>query len=303
MTAFDGVLVGAIIACLICAIQIFPNDADAKKRSSFITALCVLVIAILIICIAAFKFQWDSEILDIPSDETTAPETPETAKPETIAPSTQETTIPEIRLIPNDVRIGDTFTFGTYEQDNITAEAEKIEWLVLAKDENRILVLSKYGLDSERYNKTYKTVTWATSNIRTWLNDGFYNDAFTAEEQELILLSRIEPGDSPDKDCDSGTGTEDHVFLLSWEEMKTYIQENALIDTSNTLLCRPTEYAVKEKGAYKNEKGYGWWWLRTSVINNCYAASVNSDASIDLKNGKVNSPNAVIRPAMWVIVE
>lgn len=284
MTAFDGVLIGAVIACLICAIQIFPNGKEYQKRSFFITSLCVLIIAILVICIAAFKFQWPSEILDIPPDETASPTTEATASEPTI---------------PDNVRIGDTIPLGTYEQDNdLSNGKEAIEWLVLEKEGDKILVLSKLGLDSDLFNRTYKPVTWETCTIRDWCK-GFYDDAFTSEEQESILLSTLQPGTCPAEDCDKGNATEDHVFLLSLDEVTAYVKENGQLDP-DALLCRPTEYAVQEAGAYKNGTGHGWWWLRTSTNNNCYACSVNSDGTIDLSKGTVTSPNAAIRPAMWL---
>ena len=48
---------------------------------------------------------------------------------------------------------GDYFTFGAYEQDNNLANGpEPIEWIVLAKEEKKILIISRYGIDACPYN-------------------------------------------------------------------------------------------------------------------------------------------------------
>ena len=48
---------------------------------------------------------------------------------------------------------GDTFEFGKYEQDNdLSNGKERIEWIILEKEDNRILAISKYVLDGKSYN-------------------------------------------------------------------------------------------------------------------------------------------------------
>lgn len=50
------------------------------------------------------------------------------------------------------LKVGDTFTFGHYEQDNNSSNGkEPIEWLVLDRKGNEVLVISKYCLDSKPY--------------------------------------------------------------------------------------------------------------------------------------------------------
>lgn len=53
-------------------------------------------------------------------------------------------------------------TFGHYEQDNDTANGpEEIEWLILDYDaeNNRVLVVSPYGLDAKPYNVNRADIT------------------------------------------------------------------------------------------------------------------------------------------------
>ncbi len=84
-------------------------------------------------------------------------------------------------------KVGDIVTFGRYEQDNNTSNGkEPIEWQVLAKEDNKILVISKYALDGKRYNETDTSVTWETCTLRKWLDSDFKNAAFNATEKSQI---------------------------------------------------------------------------------------------------------------------
>ena len=49
-----------------------------------------------------------------------------------------------------EIKTGDTITFGRYTQD-LSWEYKPIEWIVLAKEEARILLLSRYGLGTQPY--------------------------------------------------------------------------------------------------------------------------------------------------------
>ena len=59
----------------------------------------------------------------------------------------------ELKLLQS-VSVGDTVCFGTYEQDNDTSNGtENIEWKVLAKENNKVLIISKYALDCQVYQE------------------------------------------------------------------------------------------------------------------------------------------------------
>lgn len=286
-----GILIPTL-ALLVAVISVWltkGKKSDSEILNAFL--VCIFIIGLIIIVISTRSYISTPEPTE-PPEKTGTVQTDAMGTRESTAPTMPETAVPSVALIPDNIKIGETFPFGTYEE-------KSINWLVLAKEENRILVLSECGLDSQLFHKTYKSVTWETSTIRDWC-EGFYDKAFNDEEQKLIQLTTLQPGTCPASGCDKGNGTQDHVFLLSLDEVNTYIIENGRVG-AEALLCRPTEYAV-EQGAYKNGTGYGWWWLRTSTNNNCYACSVNSDGSLDLSNGKVNSPNAVVRPAMWLYI-
>ena len=69
MSAFDGILIGIVIACLICIIQIFPSEKGTRRQMIFIVGSCLLIVSIIGICVAAKYFQWESAILGISASE------------------------------------------------------------------------------------------------------------------------------------------------------------------------------------------------------------------------------------------
>ena len=59
------------------------------------------------------------------------------------------------------VTIGDTITFGSYEQDNnLDNGSEPIEWMVLDIQDGKAFLLSRYGLDTKPYNTVEMDITW-----------------------------------------------------------------------------------------------------------------------------------------------
>jgi tetratricopeptide (TPR) repeat protein len=97
--------------------------------------------------------------------------------------------------------VGNIMTLGTYEQDgDETNGYEEIEWIVLDVTDDAMLVLSRYALASQAYNQltAYDDWTdyrlhcaWDRCTLRQWLNDDFYNSAFSEEEKEFIKTSEI----------------------------------------------------------------------------------------------------------------
>ena len=90
----------------------------------------------------------------------------------------------------------ETVLFGSYEQDGDAANGkEPIEWLVLAQDGDKALLLSKYALDHQSFMPFYEPVTepftWESCSLRQWLNSTFLNAAFSAEEQSRLLTTTV----------------------------------------------------------------------------------------------------------------
>lgn len=105
---------------------------------------------------------------------------------------------------------GDLINFGSYEQDNDFANGrELIEWIILSVEKDRALLISRYALDTKPYNDEYNNVTWRTSTLRKWLNNDFFNEAFTAEEKDFIAEIENKNPKNPSSGTRGGMSTKD----------------------------------------------------------------------------------------------
>ena len=189
--------------------------------------------------------------------------------------------------------VGNIIMLGKYEQDNDEFNGkEEIEWLVLARDGDKALLISRYCLDCQPYHTKRKNVTWETCTLSAWLNDDFFSNAFSIEEQKAIQTTLITADRSPNLEMDQGDGIEEKVFLLSIEEAGQFFD----IDSE-----RQAEYTlfVKGKGAYVS-KDRSLWWLRSAGFNNKYAAYVDYLGRINVDGNFVDLAFNAVRPAIWV---
>ena len=146
----------------------------------------------------------------------------------------------------NNVKKGDSISFGRYWQKSWADGLQPIEWLVLDNEhENGVLLISKYILDVKPCvinDINGKEVTWETSSMRSWLNglgasenfteidfrdDNFMKTAFNAEEMECIATvlnhtNDFEEQGQPKYTVSGGNDTNDKVFLLSIEEAVSF---------------------------------------------------------------------------------
>ena len=174
-------------------------------------------------------------------------------------------------------KVGDYVKFGNYPQ---TGEGKKqpIEWQVLAKENNKMLVISRYALDAKRFDDDSNN--WKNSEIRSWLNGDFYNNAFNEKEKKCIKSSNL-----------SDVGTIDNVFLLSTKEAKKYFVNKEIRK------CKVTDYA-KKNSDWLDDNGYSWWWLRSLELNYdnvvCLVGRTGNVSSSDV------SFEIFVRPALWI---
>lgn len=186
--------------------------------------------------------------------------------------------------------IGDTLVFGTYEQDNDTSNGkEKIEWLVLAKEGNKLLLVSDKALDRQRYNESYDDVTWETCSLRKWLNTTFFNEAFSTEEQAIIQSTNVSSDKNPEYSTNPGNATQDQVFLLSITEANKYFSSDSARQ------CEPTDFAVANGAG----SGNCLWWLRSPGDYQKSAAYVIDVGGVGEYGLRVDNDLAV-RPAIWI---
>ena len=222
-------------------------------------------------------------------------------------PSTELSSVKKI----SKASVGDYVTFGTYEQDNVTSNgAEAIEWLVLDKKDGKTLLLSRYALDEKTYHDADVKIVWEYCTLRNWLNEEFFESAFSESEQKYIAETHVINKDNPRYETEGGNDTVDKVFLLSIEEVTTYF-DSAPDELDPARRVQVTEYA-KAQGAWTyGEREYGeyvdmpeyddnsWWWLRSAGSSISRAAYVVYDGGVS-ERGELVYTNKVVRPAVWV---
>lgn len=157
-----------------------------------------------------------------------------------------------IELNEADFQAGNYVTFGTYPQTVSGTDETPIEWLVLDRNGNRALLLSRCGLDVQPYNKELEYITWENCSLRSWLNDTFINKTFTDKEKLCILLTDVENSRSQSykpKYVTGGNDTQDKIFLLSYAEANKYLGVESANYDNVTSRMSPTRYA-KTQGAF-----------------------------------------------------
>ncbi len=215
-------------------------------------------------------------------------------------------------LAEAEFKVGDVIAFGTYEQDALLSNGkEPIEWIILDKRaDGSLVLLSKYALDCMPYNKDLADVTWETCTLRTWLNEDFYNAAFSVQEQAKIVPVTIEDEDNPSDGTTGGKPTTDNVWLLSINEVCDYFSNDKVYryfadDASR--MCAPTKYAVAQGASQSSNykvDGVGacWWWLRSpSYVFSEFAACVGAGGYVSSFGDYVYYSDGSVRPVVVVL--
>lgn len=171
-------------------------------------------------------------------------------------------------------KVNDVLLFGTYDQDHdVSNGQERIQWRILDRKDNRLLLVSDSVLATRSYHSSYSNITWEDSSIRRWLNNDFYRSAFSVKEQELIVNGPIENIDYIKEEMIEKNGewrlyrydtykqvprnpTYDSVFLLSFEEAKK------LSSLKPNMSSRYWRYALDEDSQYSMWLG----WILRSLI-------------------------------------
>ena len=193
-----------------------------------------------------------------------------------------------------------TVTMGSYQ-------GEPIEWIVFKTEKGKMLLLSEKVLDAKQFDVTGKW-KWEESSLRTWLNNDFYDQAFSPEEKEKILLSTVENHlrlHSYDRELERLPNTEDKVFLLSFSELEEHNRNFKEPLTTNTTSYSSTMLDPTHLN----------WWLRTSYQNQISDGTyIKGAAHVISRNDGNKATNYIetlvvtgqnsffkgVRPAIWI---
>ena len=193
--------------------------------------------------------------------------------------------------------VGNYVNFGGYPQTQNGNDKTPIEWRVLESDGETALLISRYALDCKPYNTEFVDTTWEQCTLRGWLNNAFYNRAFSTVEKQYMLQSDVSADKNPKYSTNPGNATKDNVFLLSIVEANKYFKSD------DARKCAPTDYAIQQ-GAYTSDsyKVEGrracCWWLRSPGYNSDFAVDVNPDGSIG--RSRVSGSGLAVCPCVRV---
>ena len=212
----------------------------------------------------------------------------------------------------------------TYQDDNgytpnniYYFKYEPLKWRVLDPSTGLVLceniidsqaysnTIYEYGTDPYRYTAYWNDVEhthyandYATSSIRAWLNDDFYNTAFSSSQKASILTSELDNKaySTSYSEYDSET-TYDKVFLLSWSE----IQNTAYGFSSNSARqAKGTDYA-KCQGLYVNSSNEcSYWRLRSAGDYSVGVCRVDSGGDLNNNYWDVHDAFSGVRPAIKI---
>jgi hypothetical protein len=187
-----------------------------------------------------------------------------------------------------DVAVGETITFGSYG-------GQELGWRVLEVQDGRALVITEDIIDVRVYNEERnENTTWERCTLRQWLNDDFYNSAFSEAERFAVELTHLQNLDNSEYGTPGGNETNDYIFLLSIDEAERYFSsDNDRIATLNIseALIEDVIGRIGESRALaladsiriiRNVDGLSnWWWLRSPGWDNDSAACVRLDGYIN----------------------
>ena len=181
---------------------------------------------------------------------------------------------------------------------------EPIKWRILTESDGKAMILSELILDSQQYDyesgkEENGNNNYAESTIRAWLNDTFYNTAFSAMQQAIIETTEVDnssysTGDSSNQDaCEN---TFDKVFLLSYREAvnTSYGFSTDSWNSSATRQKMPTNYCLAQGGTVG-------WQLRSPFDRSYFPQAwlVSGAGSIGTGDRVCNTQSGIV-PALVI---
>lgn len=176
---------------------------------------------------------------------------------------------------------------GYYTGNTYYFKYEPLTWRVLDPSEGYVMcnqIIDSqayqnffYENFSEYYNSkgcTNYASDWVTSSLRQWMNNDFYNTAFTAEEKAQIGTSHLENKSIYSSTYDSAD-TYDKIFPISYYDAINiaygFNSSHDAYDTARQM--KGTDYAkCQGLDVYNNSdssyNGNSWWWLRSPDYSN-----------------------------------
>lgn len=193
-------------------------------------------------------------------------------------------------------KIGDEIEFGKFYKDN-ASKMEPLKWVVLDVTPNSYLVITKECIMGKNFNEEQNNTDWEQCSLRKWLNNDFYNLAFSSEEQKYIINTEITNEDgffSIGMKPNKLSNTNDRIFILSVNEARI------LFKNDESRQAKVTKYAAETGADFDYIEGRGRWWLRTTNKNLNFAYAILFLGRVSEFPFYVNDGDGAIRPVMYI---
>ena len=187
-----------------------------------------------------------------------------------------------------------------------------MKWRILKISGTKAVLLANRMPDTCPFHDKEEGVNWSRSHLRQWLNDEFYTRAFSDEERTAIEITDVKNPANPHYGTDCGPDTQDHVFILSNDEVfasslaSDYgFYAGSGIDDSDRRF-RSTLYA-KCRGAWwssvEGYRGNSFWFMRTSGYTSSSITYVCDFGYLYNQGTAVTCDDAAVLPAITVDLE
>ena len=174
-------------------------------------------------------------------------------------------------------------------------------WLILDIIDNLAKIISVDIIEKREYHSADTPITWASSNIRRYLNNDFYS-SFSDDERACIVETTLINENNHWYGTNAGVNTQDKIFLLSVSEVVRYFGDSTqLSERPRNAQIIKDEYNEKRIAEYNGVAS--WWWLRSPGSFSFRATRVDNNGNIDMSSNHIYDAEGGLRPAMWINLE
>lgn len=174
---------------------------------------------------------------------------------------------------------GSSFVFGRFFD-------KPIKWRVLKKQNNELLVIATQAVSRQHFGST-NSYSWSDCDLRKWLNEMFYQSAFSSNEKTAIKERTISTS-CPVFESDAESSP---VFQSDAAGSQSKYSTNQIaISNDKVFLLSQDEASLLFKDVRDRAISDIGWHLRDGVVsqNGYINSNINTSTSLD------------VIPAMWV---
>ena len=184
--------------------------------------------------------------------------------------------------------VGEEIYWGHYDTDPAKIGRERLSWIVIERDGNRLCLISRDGIAGSCYHQKHEAVSWENSDLRALLNSKAFTKIFSRYEKETIR-----------------TVNGDLITLLTVDQAEKLFASDGDRVMSVTDAAKRSgtnaEPAIHQSQYFTRGYNYSWWWLRQAEGQESLTAPfVDIYGSIFPDSKAVNKPRGALRPVIWV---